>query len=219
MLAFPEKDPLLKEENGDVVVQPSGIVVVVDPDCVDGELSVDFTLPWGFAAGVVLYHANLQLVSALDSFEFVCGGDDPVGSPRDVVVSVVWHDGASPNEVIVGFQDQARPGKLVGLCLSFVSGDIIARKPFTALVSAVDAGHDVGVGTALIPGHIGVGAPGVGLAEGPHTAQLERGTVTARPGAGRTRSMKLVIGRSVDNPGADFEVVGSLPLGTTVLGQ
>ena len=58
---------------------------------------------------------DCALLSTLDVFELVSGCDDPVCSPRDVVVSVVWYDGTGPNKVVVVLQNQTCPWELVGL--------------------------------------------------------------------------------------------------------
>ena len=60
MLAVIQDDPLLEEEDGDVVVQASGVVVGMDPDGLDDELPVLLVLLGRLAAGVVLNDTHLQ---------------------------------------------------------------------------------------------------------------------------------------------------------------
>jgi len=118
----------------------------------DHKLLVALRLRIVEATGVVLDDSHFDQIVTANIFELVCGSDDPVGSTRDVVVEVVWNDGAGAEEVVVALQDQASPGELVRLSLAPAQG-LGGRdgKAFSALVSLGTSSSNPAVRAALLP--------------------------------------------------------------------
>jgi len=135
------------------VSQTLVIVLRVIPELGDGKLTMTLRLWIVETAGVILDNPDLDQIVCPDTFEFVGGGDDSIGSSADVIVEVVGNDCARSEEIILSVQDQAGPGELVRLSLALRQRPwaVLDRKAFPALKASGRAAPNGPISAALPP--------------------------------------------------------------------